>query len=148
MARELLTDFKIKSLHPDATSQIDIWDARLSGFGLRISPSGTKAFQVIYRIGPRSRRYTLGRYPTLSLSDARKLAHAALRDVGHGIDPAAAKLDLRRDPHSFETYVGHSSRLMLERRTRAGRRPTGFSNENLWQFGASATSARSPSQTF
>ena len=105
MARELLTDLKVKSLRPDATRQIDIWDARLTGFGLRISPSGTKAFQVIYRIGSRSRRHTLGRYPTLSLSDARKLAHAALRDVGHGTDPAATKLDLRRDPHSFETFV-------------------------------------------
>ena len=105
MARELLTDLKVKSLQPDQTRQIDIWDAKLSGFGLRISPSGTKAFQVIYRIGPRSRRHTLGRYPTITLSDARKLAQAALRDVGLGIDPATVKLDLRRDPHSFENYV-------------------------------------------
>ena len=66
MARELLTDLKVKSHQPDPTRQIDIWDAKLSGFGLRISPSGTKAFQVIYRIGPRSRRHTLGRYPTIT----------------------------------------------------------------------------------
>jgi integrase len=47
----------------------------------------TKTFMLMYRHRGRSRRLTLGRYPVLSLADARDKATAALRQVSGGADP-------------------------------------------------------------
>ena len=57
------------------------------GFGVRVSPNGTKAFILLYRCNGRARRMTLGRYPLISLAQARKQAIVALGDLARGIDP-------------------------------------------------------------
>jgi len=51
---------------------------------VRVTPKGTKSFVLLYRSGGRQRRLTIGRYPTLSLSDARRKAQEALRDAALG----------------------------------------------------------------
>ena len=70
-----------------------IWDARLTGFGLRVSPGGTKSFFVQYRTGEgrrtdANRKMTLGRFPMLSPASARKRALALLGAVRAGSDPS------------------------------------------------------------
>ncbi|MGI9485158.1 MAG: integrase arm-type DNA-binding domain-containing protein, partial [Geminicoccaceae bacterium] len=79
-----------------AGKQIDYFDSHTRGLSLRISPSGTKTWMLIYRAqtaaGPKLRRLSLGRYPALSLADAR--AEATRRQAGimrDGTDPAAEK---------------------------------------------------------
>lgn len=86
----------IDALTPMAGKQIDYFDSHTRGLSLRISPSGTKTWMLIYRaqtaVGPKLRRLSLGRYPTLSLADAR--AEATGRQAGimrDGADPAAEK---------------------------------------------------------
>jgi len=86
-----LTDLDIKHLKPHAT-QYEVFDAALSGLAIRVSPGGTKAFVLLYRIGRRTRRYTIGRHPVLSLKSARQLAADALKLVAAGRDPQAKKL--------------------------------------------------------
>jgi integrase len=81
---------KLDSLKPKA-ERVDYWDSSLPGFVLRITPDETKTFSVMYRIGGRRRRYTLGNYPILKLVDARESAKDALELVRHGIDPVEEK---------------------------------------------------------
>lgn len=72
-----------------------IWDAGLSGFGLRISSTGTRSFLVKYRTRKgEQRKLTLGQYGPLTLEQARALARAALGKVASGEDPAS---DRKRD---------------------------------------------------
>lgn len=92
MAKTVLTDMTIRTLPPPATGQSEIWDHRVPGFGIRVSAAGTKSFVLVYRFDGRQRRLTLGRYPTLSLTDARKLASQALRQVSLGVDPSEAEI--------------------------------------------------------
>jgi Arm domain-containing DNA-binding protein len=66
-------------------------DTKVRGFGVRVSPQGTKSFFVWYRVGDDARRLTLGRYPTMSLAEGRKRAQQALLEVASGKDPAAEK---------------------------------------------------------
>ncbi len=106
MASELLTDVKIKKLQP-SDKQYEKWDKKVPGFGVRVSPSGTKSFQLLYRVGKRLRRFTLGRYPTLTLFDARKVAQSALGEIAKGKDPAAEKKLKRVDPLHFSNFVEH-----------------------------------------
>ena len=74
MANCLLTDKYIRALQPTAGRQYDVFDSKVRGLSVRVSPKGTKAFNFLYRMGYRTRRLKLGIYDELSLSDARTKA--------------------------------------------------------------------------
>ena len=60
------------------------WDRELSGFGVRVYPSGRKVFVVQTRAFGRSKRVTLGEYGELSVVRARKDAAAVLGRIRRG----------------------------------------------------------------
>ena len=71
------------------TRNEDYFDAKTTGLGLRVSPSGVKAWSVIFtspKDGKRS-RLSLGHYPATSLARARTLAIEARGKVEAGTDP-------------------------------------------------------------
>ena len=65
-----LSDLVITNAEP-RSMQYTLWDS-LTGFGLRISPGGTKTWTVVY--GRDRRRVTIGRYPLVDLKTAREEA--------------------------------------------------------------------------
>jgi integrase len=72
------------------------WDEKVSGFGVRLQPTGAKTYVFQYRAGsgrlaPR-RRMTIARVGDISLGDARRLADRARGEVAHGRDPALEKI--------------------------------------------------------
>src|SRR5262245_39513745 len=97
MASTVLTDVAVRNLKPSTGRQIDVYDSKIRGLAVRVSPMGTKAFVVWYRIGSKARRLTLGRFPTMTLAEARKRAQEALIQVADGKDPAAEKQRARAD---------------------------------------------------
>ncbi len=73
-------------------ARVEIPDAIVPGLYLIVQPTGVKSWAVRYRVGERTRKFTLpGRYPVLSLGKARDAARIALGSVADGEDPAAAK---------------------------------------------------------
>ena len=50
------------------------WDGDLEGFGLRVRPSGHKAYVVRFRAGGRTHRVTLGPHGVLTPEAARRRA--------------------------------------------------------------------------
>ncbi|MEL6465505.1 MAG: tyrosine-type recombinase/integrase [Pseudomonadota bacterium] len=84
MPRTALSDRTLKTLAPPTSGQTTYWDEGLSNFGVRISQGGAKSFVVVY--GPNRTRKTLGRYPTISLKQAREKAKELLAEVTLGID--------------------------------------------------------------
>ena len=66
-----LTDMAIKKLANPPRGQVTHWDELIPGFGLRCSAK-SKSFVVMF--GDKRQLKTLGRYPDLSLSEARSLA--------------------------------------------------------------------------
>ncbi len=68
MARLLLTDLTIQRLKPPETGQLAFWDTSLRGFGVRVSQGGSKTFVVNHS----GRLHTIGRYPTVTLKQARQ----------------------------------------------------------------------------
>ncbi len=111
-----LSDLLIRKLK-GAAGRVEVWDAKLPGFGIRVSPSGTKSFVLLYRFGGSSRRLTLGRYPVLTLSEARALAREALNQIAHGIDPRQGK-EQKAAASSFDALVDEFVRVHCERRNR------------------------------
>ena len=84
-----ITKRLIEDLTPDAGTDLWVWDKDLPGFGVRVKPSGVKAYVIQYRNGHRqSRKFTLGRHGVLTPEQARRLARQALAAVERGEDPA------------------------------------------------------------
>ncbi|MEW2914997.1 tyrosine-type recombinase/integrase [Leisingera sp. JC11] len=78
-----ITDSIARSAKP-RDKRYDIFDARLRGMGLRVAPSGTKSWIVMRRANGRMVRKTIGRYPELSLADARIAAAQVLAELARG----------------------------------------------------------------
>jgi integrase len=85
--REHLTDRKLRSLK--ASDAGVIYDGSLPGFGVRISDKALLTFILVARYPGSSfpARRRLGRYPMLSLADARKKAGTWLELIQRGTDP-------------------------------------------------------------
>ncbi len=73
-----LTEISLKTLQPPVKGQGTDTDDTLPGFGVRISQGGVKSFVVVH--GRNRKRTTIGRYPTISLQDARKAAKQILAE--------------------------------------------------------------------
>lgn len=76
-----LTDLAVKKLATPEVGQVTYWDQTTPGFGLRCS-SKSKSFVVMF--GEKRRLKTPGRYPILSLSDARREARLFLSEASFG----------------------------------------------------------------
>jgi integrase len=72
-------------------TQAFLWDAAVTGFGLRVLPAGSRTFWFQYRAAGKSRMVKIGTYPTTSVADARKAARVFAGEVARGLDPAAKR---------------------------------------------------------
>jgi len=91
-----LTARTIETIKPGASRQ-EIPDPLLPGHYLVLQPSGARSFAVRYRLGGRSRKYTVGPYPAIDLKTARALAAQALCAVAEGRDPGREKIAARNE---------------------------------------------------
>lgn len=83
-----LTDIAIKSAKP---RERDYKLADGGGLYLLVTASGGKLWRLKFRIDGIERKLSLGKYPALSLGDARKARDEAKAKIAVGTDPAAAK---------------------------------------------------------
>ena len=110
--RATLTKRTVDALEPAGKSWI-AWDDRLTGFGVRVQPSGTKSFIVNYRTGDGGRkapnkRVVIGRYGRVTPDQARRKAQELLGRVAAGDDPAGERAESRGMPtltDAFEDYM-------------------------------------------
>lgn len=90
MARRKLTARIVEGI-TSSGKRTQIFDTEQRGLCLRISESGEKSFSVCYKHSGRMKRFTLGKFPEVSLADARSRARDALTKVANGVDPQQHK---------------------------------------------------------
>ena len=109
MSRQRLTARFVETVKPGRARR-EYFDENVVGLALRVSSSGIKSWVLFYRQHGRLRRWTIGRYPTLSLADARERARAGLRDALSGEDPARSK----REAREATTFADLAERYLSE----------------------------------
>ncbi len=110
MSGQTITKTLVDSLQKQV-SEYTVWDAKLPGFGVRVRPTGTKSFVIVYRAGTGRtapvRRYTVASVNKLAPDAARTRAKILLGDIANGADPAAEKRASRpkRDQLTFDAFA-------------------------------------------
>ena len=81
-----------------------LFDKSLTGFGLRIHPSGRKVYIVQARIEGRSRRIVIARYGEMELAQARSRARDMLARIRAGENPAD-DIHREKDTPTFREFA-------------------------------------------
>ena len=91
-----LNDRQIKNAKPAETGKkTKLFDG--GGLYLEVTPAGGKVFRLKYRIDGKEKTFTIGKYPTVSLVEARQAAENARRLLVSGQDPSEAKQQEKRE---------------------------------------------------
>ena len=80
-------------------------DGALSGLYIVLQPFSVKSFALRYRYNGKPRKLTMGRYPQLSLQDAREKAREALERLSYGDDPGKQKDNPARFEAAFAVFM-------------------------------------------
>jgi integrase len=127
--KRLLTDRYLRSLRPARRGQrVEVFDARLPGFGIRISDTkdadparrgkaGRIAFILFTRFaaGAAPTRRTIGVYPEVPLEDARRIAGEWRSLIARGVDPAVVEAEARAaDARERALRIRHSFTAVAE----------------------------------
>ncbi|WP_048710734.1 tyrosine-type recombinase/integrase [Microvirga massiliensis] len=124
MPKLRLTAAAVDRFQPPAKGQVEYYDAHLPAFGLRVSYSGAKAWFVMTRINGKLTRLTLGRYPALSLAEAREKARQVIENAKAGGDPRRLEAEeRRRKAKEQQTTFRGTAALFMERYVERELRP-------------------------
>lgn len=106
--KKILTDSFVSGLR-SIRGQVgwrEVADAACRGLRLRISPHGERVWAVRNVVGGKRVRHTIGAYPEIALTEARKRAAAYRAASREGLDAAA--LDARTRAQSLTVTLAHT----------------------------------------
>jgi len=115
----------LKNLSPNATL-IDIYDTGHPGLVLRVLPSGTMTYFLVYHIDGRKRRMKIGNAATMTPTQARDVCRIKAAEVAFGGDPGKDLLLKRteRVEAKGKTVGGYfelTYKPMIEERDKSGK---------------------------
>lgn len=112
---------------PETGKRSTYHDIKATGLQLRVTSSGVKTFSLFRRVkGGEPERLTLGRYPDMTIEQARKLSAQYNLAIESGDNPAQTKRKARKDAEgeltlrqAFDRYVSdylipHSKRTVTD----------------------------------
>ena len=88
----------IRALEPPKGAYRIFYDNEITGFGIRVTKAGGRAFVLNYRVDGRERRLTIGSWPAWSTTAARNRAKELRREIEGGLDPLDSKEQRRAAP--------------------------------------------------
>lgn len=97
MARGRITKDAVEAF-PVGEADAYLWDTKLAGYGVKVTPAGKRIYLVQYRVGGRkgrTRRVTIGTHGVKTEHEARTEAKRLLGEVQAGSDPATERDKLR-----------------------------------------------------
>lgn len=109
----MLTDAAIKRLKPPPAPQTaPDKHSDAHGLQLHVFATGRMSWIYAYRHDGKQRTLTIGKYPAVSLADARRKRDEARQQIEQGIDPNQTKQQAKRTEESLDTFA-HIARQWL-----------------------------------
>ncbi len=93
-----ITKRSIEAIAPTGKDHF-VWDNKLSGFDILVSPQGLKTYIIQYRFRGKTQRVKLGRFDLMTTDEARRDAKITLDDVEAGKNPAKSVGQKRSSPN-------------------------------------------------
>ncbi|EMX2272719.1 tyrosine-type recombinase/integrase [Yersinia enterocolitica] len=101
-----LSDVKVRTAKPEAKAY-KLTDGE--GMVLLVHPNGSKYWRLRYRFGGKEKMLALGKYPEISLADARARRDEARKLLANGVDPSeskkAVKVEQEQEAITFEVVA-------------------------------------------
>lgn len=113
------------------SARAEIWDGKIAGLCLRVSPNGRGSWSLRYRPkkGAGLQRVTLGTWDDIGLSQARERARVVRGEVAAGADPQALQRESRRAASTALTFDHLAQRYLNEY---AKPRKSSWANDQLY----------------
>lgn len=129
------TDQWIRSLKAVAEQEQHFGDVACKGLSLKVTKNGVKSFSYTFRLGSKTGRVTLGRYPDLALSTARDRVEQFRKLVAEGTDPRHRKAE---EQANRERTVSEMAALFIERYAKPKNKSWSQAESNLRLYLVSA----------
>ena len=102
----------LTTMRPPEPGQRAVYhDAKTTGLQLRVTHTGVKTFSLFRRIkGGLPERVTLGRFPDMTIEQARKLAARVNSEIEEGSNPAEVKRAHKGEPTLAEFFKEYGER--------------------------------------
>lgn len=111
--------------------EYDIWDTKLTGFIIRVYPTGNIVYRCEYG---RGKRATIGKASVLTPAQARDRAKEILADAVKGIDPNASKKSTKSI--NLQNYILNEYRPWVEANRKRGKETIARIKSNFFkEFG-------------
>lgn len=117
MAKAIISKRTVDAAMP-ASKDVILWDEKLPGFGLKVTPAGGKSYLYRFRLarpGEAERtapaKYSIGKHGELAPEQARKRAQELAALVAQGIDPRELEADSRRAKDEAKRQAKEKARL-------------------------------------
>ncbi len=85
------TQGRVRDFPTPISGRVDYHDSGCPKLTCRVSSTGVKSFVVLKWTGKAMQRVTLGRFPDMSVADARIMTQATLTDMVNGVNPVEKK---------------------------------------------------------
>ena len=79
-----------------AAARVLLWDDKISGFGVKVAPTGRKTYIVRYKWRGKPQTYTIGPHDSpWTPEEARERAKAVIQQIERGEDPKQKRREVR-----------------------------------------------------
>lgn len=119
MALYRFNDRWLRSFPPPPKGRLDFADQLCPGLHLRVTSRGTKSFSAMLRLNYRLQRRTIGRFPLVSLAEARDATLAMQRKAAQGCDPRQPEAG-QQSLITYAELIDKYTELHLTPNTRSG----------------------------
>lgn len=124
------TKANLESLPIPASGRVEYQDGKTPGLKIRVTANNIKTFCVLKRVkGGSPLRTTLGRFPDMSIEQARRQAAVILAEIAEGGNPAEVKRALKAELTFADLF-----NLYFERHAKVHKKSAGKDAQQYKQF--------------
>jgi len=116
-------------LLPGPGKRLYVYDTKVRGLELMVTPQGTKSFKVYRKFNNKPIRVTLGKYPEMTIENARREAQKIINELNTGKNPNNEKKKLRAETTFKELFT-----LYMERHSKKEKKTWKYDERDIPRF--------------